>query len=134
MSTVVKLILTINNRNALLFYHKDTNTFNRCPVSAIELQTLDKDACLPIKDENNYRFLTYDEIDHKDIMRFYVREYVENKDIRKQLFDILRRSDYVDTFIERLYELNLYEDFEMACGDVYEQLFSEWAEKNGLNF
>lgn len=40
-------------------------------------------------------------------MRFYVREQVEDKEIRKQLFDILRRNEYMDAFIAKLHELNL---------------------------
>lgn len=134
MSTIIEMMLKINDRDAYFFYHKDTNIFDRCPVSAIQLQNLDMDAELPMVDENNFHFLTYDEIDHKDIMRFYVKECVEDKAIRKQLFDILRNRDYVDPFIEELHGLDLYDDFEMACGDIYVQLFSEWVEKNGLDF
>lgn len=85
----------MNNRNVYLFYHKDTNTFDGCPVSAIQLQNLDVNAQLPMKDENNFRFLTYDEIDHKELMRFYVKECVDDKEIRKHLFNILRRTDFV---------------------------------------
>ena len=134
MISIIELMLAINNRNAYLFYHKDTNNFDRLPVSAIELQNLDMDAKLSVKDENNFHFLTYDEIDHADIMRFYVRECVDDKEIRKQLFNILRRNKYVDSFIERLRELNLYDEFNMICGDIYDQLFLDWAKKNGLNF
>lgn len=134
MSSIIEMMLAINNRRVYLFYHKDTNTFDRYPVSAVELQNLDVNAQLPVKDENNFRFLTYDEIDHKEIMRFYVKECVDDKDIRRQLFNILRCSDYVDSFIKMLRELDLYDDFEMVCGDIYDQIFFEWAEKNDLNF
>ena len=54
-------------------------------------------AQLPMNDENNFRFLTYDEIDHKDIMKFYVKECVDDKEIRKRLFNILRRNNYKHT-------------------------------------
>ncbi|MCM1040532.1 MAG: hypothetical protein NC434_14535 [Ruminococcus sp.] len=77
---------------------------------------------------------TYEEIDHKDIMRFYVRECIEDKEIRRQLFDILRRRGYMDAYLDKLHELDLYEDFVDACGSVYVQIFDEWAEKNGLDF
>lgn len=56
------------------------------------------------------------------------------RDLVQQLFNILRRSKYVDSFIERLRELNLYDEFDMICGDIYDQLFLDWAKKNGLNF
>lgn len=134
MSSIIEMMLAINNRGVYFFYHKDTNIFDRRPVSAVELQNLDVNARLPLKDENNFCFLTYDEIDHKDIMRFYVKECVDDKEIKKQLFNILRCSDYVDSFIKKLRELNLYDEFEMVCGDIYYQIFFEWAEKNGLNF
>lgn len=134
MSSIIGLMLGIKKQGAYLFYHKDTNIFDRCPVSAIQLQNLDMNAQLPMKDENNFCFLTYDEIDHKDIMRFYVKEYVDDKEMRKKLFNILRNSNYVDAFIEGLRELNLYDEFEMICGDIYVQLFFEWADKNGLSF
>ena len=134
MNTIIELMLKISNRNALCFYHKDTNTFDGWPVSAIQMQNLDPNERLPLKDENNFRFLTYDEINHKDIMGFFVKECVEDKEIRKRLFNILRKHNYVEPFIEGLRELNLYDEFEMACGDIYRQLFVEWAEKNELNF
>ena len=134
MNTIIELMLKTSNQNALCFYHKDTNTFDGWPVSAIQMQNLDPNERLPLKDENNFRFLTYDEINHKDIMGFFVKECVEDKEIRKRLFNILRKHNYVEPFIEGLRELNLYDEFEMACGDIYRQLFFEWAEKNELNF
>ena len=134
MNTIIELMLKTSNQNALCFYHKDTNTFDGWPVSAIQMQNLDPNERLPLKDENNFRFLTYDEIDHKDTMRSYVKDCVEDKEIRKRLFNILRNHDYVETFIEELRELNLYDEFEMACGDIYRQLFFKWAEKNELKF
>lgn len=134
MSSIIQMMLAINSRGVYFFYHRDTNTFDCFPFSAIQLKKLDANAQLPLKDENNFRFLTYDEIDHRDIMRFYVRECVDDKEIRKQLFGILRRSDYVDSFVEALHELSLYDEFEMVCGDIYDQLFNEWAKKNSLHF
>ena len=67
-------------------------------------------------------------------MRFYVKEFVEDKEIRKQLFNILRRHNYMDMFLDKLHELNLYDDFIDACGSVYIQIFNEWADKNDLTF
>lgn len=134
MSKIMDLMLEIDRWDVTVFYHKDTNEFDLYPVSAIQLKTLDRNAKIPYKDENNFRFLTYDDIDHKDIMRFYVRECVYDKEMRKRLFNILRRDDYVHPFVEGLHELNLYDEFEMVCGDIYVQIFLEWAEKNGLEF
>ena len=105
MSLIMELMLAINNRDRYLFYHKDTNTFDGYPFSAIQLQNLDENAQLPLKDENNFHFLKYDEIDHKDIMRFYVKECVDDKEIRKQLFNILRNHNYPELFTEQQQQL-----------------------------
>ena len=134
MNTIMELMLKVNDWSIQFFYHKDTNTFDRYPVSEIQLQNLDRDAKLPMKDENNFRFLTCDDIAHKDIMRFFVKECVDDKEIRKYLFNILRRTNFVDCFIEGLHKVNLYDEFEMTCGDIYEQMFLDWAKKNGLKF
>lgn len=134
MSTIIELMLSIKKWDDFLFYHKDTNVFDRCPLSEIQLKNIDPNAKMPLKDYNNFRFLTYDEINHKDIMGFYVRECVEEKVIRKQLFNILRRHDYVDAFLDGLRQYNLYDDFDMICGDIYIQIFNEWTEKNELSF
>lgn len=40
----------------------------------------------------------------------------------------------MELFIEKLKELDLYEKFELACGDIYYQIFYEWAEKNELHW
>lgn len=54
------------------------NTFDGYPVSKIQLQNLNMDAKIPEHDENNFRFLIYEEIEYKDIMGYYVREYIED--------------------------------------------------------
>lgn len=133
MSTIVELMLAVRGHRTV-FYHKDTNQFDCWPVSEIELETLDENAKIPERDLNNFRFLSYEEIDHKGIMRFYVKEVVEDKAIRKQLFDILRRDEYIDAYLEKLRELDLYDEFMDVCGDIYIQIFEEWAEKNELEF
>lgn len=138
---IVELMLSIND-NSRIFYHKDTNTFDEMPISEIQLKKLkekiDKNMeineRIPYKDDNNFSLPTYEEIDHKEIMRFYVDEFVDDKTSRKELFYVLRRHEYVDAYLEKLRELALYDDFIDACGDIYIQIFSDWAEKNGLVF
>lgn len=134
MSSIFELMTSVTNDRIQLFYHKDTNSFDTLPVSAIQLKSLNPNERISFKDENNVRFLTYSEIEHEELMRFFVRECVDDKEARKQLFGVLRRKDYVKSFLEKLKELDLYDEFELACGDVYRQMFSEWAEKHGLNF
>lgn len=133
MNTIVDLMLSIRERT-VIFYHKDTNQFDYNPFSALEWENITAETRLPKKDTNNIRLPSYEEIDHKEIMSFYVREYVEYREYRKQLFGILRRKEYIDAYVEKLHELNLYDDFIDACGSIYVQIFEEWADKNGLDF
>lgn len=133
MSTIIDLMLAVRE-NRTIFYHKDTKQFDYFPISEFERKEIDFDALIPIQDLNNFRFPSYEEIDHKEIMRFYVRECVEDKKIRKQLFDILRRNKFVDAYLDKLHELNLYDDFTNVCGDIYFQIFKEWADNNDLDF
>ena len=109
MSTIIDIMLAVRER-CPVFYHKDTKQFDRLPYSATE--TLDPNERLTIGgDGNTFMLPTYEEINHKDIMRFYVRECVEDKEIRRQLFNILRRDKYMDAYLDKLHELDLYEDF-----------------------
>lgn len=133
MNTIIDLMLAIREEFTI-FYHKDTKQFDHFPFSGIERKELAFDKLIPINDANNFRLPTYKEINHEEIMRFYVKEYVEDKEIRKQLFDILRLNEYMDAYLDKLHELNLYDDFIDACGDVYIQIFEEWADKNNLYF
>ena len=133
MMKIMDLLLLIRERT-YIYYHKDTNQFDGCPISAREMEHISFDEKIPYKDLNNIRLPSYEEIDHKDIMSFYVREFVEDKEIRKQLFYTLRRSEYIDAFIDKLREFNLYDDFVDACEDIYIQIFEEWAEENELDF
>ncbi len=130
MNTIVEIMLAIRARNPV-YYHKDTKRFDRFPYSKTE--KLNPNALLPFgSDRNTIMLPTYEEIDHEVIMRFYVRECVEDKEIRRQLFNILRRRNYMDAYLDKLHELNLYEDFIDACGDIYIQIFDEWAERNDI--
>lgn len=133
MSRIIDLMLLIR-RNTFIFYHKDTKQFDSCPISALEWEKISPNAQIPYEDLNNIKLPSYEEINHKEIMRFFVRECVDDKECRKQLFNILRRDEYMDAYMEKLREMNLYDDFIDACGDVYIQIFEEWAEKNNLDF
>ena len=79
--------------------------------------------------KSNIMLPTFKEIDHKSIMSFYVKSCVIEGDIRKQLFYILIRYDYVVPFIDKLKELGLYEEFEDCCGSIYNQIIEEWSVK-----
>ena len=133
MNMIIDLMMAIR-KGRPVYYHKDTNQFDFWPYSELELGKLKENKLIPYENTNDIKLPTYEEIDHKEIMRFYVREFVEDKTIRKQLFDILRRDDYIDAYLEKLRELELFDDFTDACGDIYYQIFEEWCEKNELEF
>ncbi|RHN02984.1 hypothetical protein [Dielma fastidiosa] len=134
MATIIDVMLSIKRERTILFYHKDTNQFDNYPISKTEMKNLSDDASIPEYDYNNFRLPSYEEIGHKEIMRLYVKDCVEDKVMRTALFNILRRDDYVDAFLEKLQELALYDDFLTICGDIYNQIFEEWASKNDLHF
>lgn len=131
MNTIINLMLAVRERT-IIFYHKDTKQFDYYPFSEIEREKMSLDALIPYNDLNNYSLPSFEEINHKEIMRFYVKECLEDKAIRTQLFDMLRRTEYMDVYLDKLRELNLYDDFIGVCGDLYVQIFEEWAYKNGL--
>lgn len=133
MSTVIDLMLAVR-KGRDIYYHKDTKQFDYLPISEKEMKKLSPNARIPMHDTNNFRLPSYEEIEHEGIMRLYVKENVEDKAVRKKLFDSLRRDEYVDAFLDKLYELNLYDDFIDVCGNVYIQIFEEWADKNRLDF
>jgi hypothetical protein len=78
------------------------------------------------------RLPEYKDIDHKDIMSFYVKECVEDKGPRRKLFNILRNHDFMDRFLDTVKELNLYDEYLMVTDDIYIQLADEWIEKNNI--
>ena len=132
MSTIIDVMLAVKEKNPV-FYHKDTKQFDRLPYSETEILDLNEKLTIG-GDRNTVMLPSYEEINHKDIMRFYVKECVEDKEIRRQLFNILRRDDYMDAYLDKLHELDLYEDFVDVCGDIYIQIFDEWIKENGLDF
>ena len=72
---------------------------------------------------------TYKDINHKDIMSFYVKECVVDKKIR-----ILRNYDYMDKFITAVKELDLDDEYKMVTDDFYRQIADEWVHKNNIKF
>ena len=134
MATIIDVMLSIKRERTSLFYHKDTNQFDNYPISKTEMENLSDDALIPEHDYNNFRLPSYEEIGHKEIMRLYVKDCVEDKVMRTALFNILRRDDYVDAFLEKLQELALYDEFRETFGDIYIQIFDEWASDNDLDF
>ena len=128
---IIELLLKIKPRVSI-YYHKDTKDFSYKPVSSIQLDVLNQKGLEEFLklygDEDDISVLlpTYGELHHNEIMREFVKECVEEKDIRKCLFSILNRKDYIDGFIDKLKELCLYTMFEDVYSDYYNEIFKEW--------
>lgn len=134
--TSMKALLLLDAYGKILFYDDRTGTVTKEPVDMKELREVlsrkDVDDIEEGEIHRNIPLPSYDEIDHKGIMSFYVKEFVEDKEIRKQLFYILRRDSYVKDFVNKLKEYNLFDDYEATCGSIYDQIISEWAKENNL--
>lgn len=129
MATFWDLVFAINKEDKNIYYHRDTKVFDRCPLSSIELKNIhnrmQEELTLDYKDPNNVRFLTFDEINHKEVMKDFIKfGGIYEKEIRKQLFNALRYHDYVNKFLAKLKELKLYDDFIAHSSDYYNSVFS----------
>lgn len=74
----------------------------------------------------------YKELDHKGMMSYFVKEIVEDKSIRQELFYILRRHEYMDSFYEALKKHNLYQDYCDMSDDFFRQIINEWQEEHNI--
>lgn len=90
---------------------------------------------LPSKESLNiYPLPNYKFIDHKAIMSEFIKNTCTDKQIRKELFYILRNYDYIDKFYECLKKYDLYEEYHNYSSGYYDYVFREWCEKNNINF
>lgn len=111
MASILDLMFEINRESSSIYYHRDTNIFDYRLLSSIELKNIHnrmhEELTLDYKDPNNIRFLTFDEIDHKEVMKDFIKfGGIYEKEIRKQLFNALRYHDYVNKFLAKLKKLN----------------------------
>lgn len=133
----MELLLLINSDDCRIYYDSIDSCFTNEFINQKKVEkilTYKKKEDIQISDPvYNIQLPSFEEIDHEEIMRFFVRECIDDKEIRKTLFSILRRIDYVDPFIDKLNELGLYNYFNDCCGSVYSQILREWAEKHGID-
>ena len=88
---------------------------------------------LPRKESLNiYPLPSYDFIDHKYIMSEFTHNIYDNKEIRKELFYILRNHNYMDKFYECLKKYDLYDEYRYYSSDYYNYVFNEWCEKKDI--
>ena len=84
------------------------------------------------EDLNIYRLPEYNELNHKDIMTLYVKNNIEEKEIRQALFYALRNHDYMDKFYNNLRKYGLFKDYLDYSHYYYEQIINEWTIKNNI--
>lgn len=131
-------LLLIDSENVRIYYHKDTNAFDGCPLSENDFKRMDELKERPITevDKNNIPLPSFKIINHRDVMRDYAKYCLWGKDeIKKKLFNALRyKDDYAKKFFAILKEYNLEEDHKNSFYEYYDSLFDMWTEENGLDF
>ena len=84
------------------------------------------------KSLNIYPLPSYEFIGHKNIMSEFTHNIYDNKEARKELFNILRNHDYMDKFYECLKKYNLYDDYRYYASDYYNFVFKKWCLKYNI--
>jgi hypothetical protein len=134
---VIELLLNIKP-SIDIYYHKDTKEFSYNPCSDIQLNILKQkgpeEFCKLFVDKNNDHICLprYEDLHHNEIMREFVKEFVEEKETRKSLFGILSRRDYIDGFIQALKDFDLYDMFKEIYSEYYDNIFQMWLDYHGI--
>lgn len=79
-----------------------------------------------------YKLPSFEEIDHKYIMSKCVKNYIEDKDIRRDLFYTLRNYDYMDKFYDLLRKYRLFIDYIDKTNYYYNEKLNDWIEENNI--
>ena len=134
--TAMDILLFITNDRKCLYYDVFDHVFTNEIINKNHFDKIIKQYGRVRINEDSLKYNiplpSFREICHEEIMRFFVQTCVEEKETRKTLFYILRRDDFVTPFIEKLKELDLYEDFCSECGNIYDDILKSWAEKHSI--
>ena len=136
-------ILRIMRKNQVRFYKSDIKSIvrpydylkeyipdNYGDLSDEEIKKLN----IPdYEDLNIYMLPTYEKINNKEIMTSYVKNNIEDKEIRKVLFYALRNYDYMDKFYNGLRLYGLFKDYLEYSFDYYYNILKKWKEKNNID-
>lgn len=134
--TIADVLMNIHDRQCL-FLKTDTmeivNPMDFLEKYLPENPTEEDYEKLPTKASLHiYALPGYEFINHEFIMRFYVKNMIDDKEIRKELFYILRNHDYLDKFYVSLKKHNLFEEYREYSSDYYHSVFRQWCEKNNI--
>ena len=80
------------------------------------------------KDTNQFDYLSYSESEYE---KFDENKFVSYENTNSIMFPTYEE---IDAYLEKLRELELFDDFTDACGDIYAQIFEEWCDKYKLEF
>ncbi len=129
-----EVLKLITNDNICLYYSKETKTISDITYFYKEYKKNHKtNNQIPyLSDLNIIELPRYKDIDHKSIMSFYVKECIEDKNIRKELFYALRNYEYYDKFMDLIKKYNLEEEYDMCTIDLYVSIIDDWKEKNNI--
>lgn len=134
--TIIDVLMNIHERECL-FLKTDTMELVN-PIDYIKKYLPDNPTeedyeKLPTKESLNIHPLpNYNFINHKTIMTEYIKGMVDDKEIRKELFYILRNHDYMDKFYECLKKYKLFDDYKDYSADYYIFVFNEWCENYNI--
>lgn len=81
---------------------------------------------------NIYPLPSYEFIDHKAIMSEFVSNIWDDKQLRQELFYILRNHHYMDKFYDCLKKHDLYEKYREYSADYYNFVFREWCKEKNI--
>ena len=134
--TIADILMDIHDRECV-FLKTDTleivNPWDYLKEFLPENPTEEDYEKLPSKESLNiYRLPSYEFIDHKNIMSEFTHNIYDNKEIRKELFYILRNYDYMDKFYECLKKHNLYDEYRDYASDYYNYIFNEWCDEHNI--
>lgn len=136
-------VLRIMRENQVRFYKSDIKSIvrpydylkeyipdNYGDLSDEEIKKLN----IPDYEELNiYMIPTYEKINNKEIMTSYVKNNIEDKEVRKTLFYALRNYDYMDKFYNGLRIYGLFKDYLDYSYDYYFEIIKEWKNENNID-
>lgn len=140
--TLIDIIRIIKDRMAM-FYKTDTNQIVN-PIDYIKEYIPDnyhelsyeetRKLNIPTYEELNiYKLPDYKELNHKEIMSLYVKNNVNDKEIRQALFFALRNYDYMDKFYNNLRKYGLFKDYLEYSNYYYEEIINDWMIENKID-
>lgn len=130
-STLADVFRKLHGSDVCLYFQPSTNTISN-------VETFFKQKGKKLSEEQKDKLvdsliviigITHEE--HKDIRSFFVREFIDNKELRRKLFNALRhRTDFYNLFDDICKDNGIYEDYIFFSEDIYIEIANDWYKKN----